>query len=120
MPSSFAIARPVNPRRPESRYVIAPSLTPRGFARAKPSLIPLACELPDCVERVKNHFTRHLGSINARAWNDQGDFVRGKVSKHPHELIKTAAKSTFKFEASTISTLPAQTSRMSAPKSETT
>ena len=30
--------------------------------------------------------------IDARPWNDQGNFVRDKVSKHPHELIRTATK----------------------------
>jgi hypothetical protein len=81
----------------------------------------LACsltfELLDCVERAENHFARRLGSISARAWDDQGDFVRDKVSKNPHELIETAAKPV-KLEARTIST--AQTSRMSMSKSVTT
>ena len=72
-----------------------PNLTPLALACPKPALIfsrNLAFELLDSIERVENHFAGHLGSVDAPGWNDQGNFVRDKVPKHPHELIKTAAK----------------------------
>ena len=103
-PSSFAIARPLSlralNRATASRCSLTvsgrPSLIPLRLACANPSWIQFGCrrtfELLDRVERIEKHFARHLGSIDAAGRNDQGNFVRDKVPKHPHKLIKTAAK----------------------------
>src|SRR3546814_6585036 len=40
-------------------------------------------ELTDCVEHAENRFTRHFGSINGRAWNNQNDLP---VEKFPQQL----------------------------------
>jgi hypothetical protein len=102
-PSSFAIARPLRPRARSrftaSRFTVCgrPSFTPRRFAEAKPALI--ASTAAECLnssiasQNVKKRFTRQFGRVDA-ARNNQNGLVRGKVSKHCHELRHTPAKPT--------------------------
>jgi hypothetical protein len=81
MPSSFAIARPVKPLRPQSLHILAMRIQSRRTPKvdSSPPRLVQACmdcldgnrtfELTDSIEHVENCFTRHFGSINARAWN---------------------------------------------------
>jgi hypothetical protein len=103
-PISFAIARPVNPRafnrstslRYAATFSGRPSLTPRRRARAKPALIlstataRLNSEIASSVSRTTLPGTLEVSM--ARLGMIRANFVRDRLSKHPHELRHTASQ----------------------------